>query len=239
MSSAEVHYLPDLDAYLKIAPSDGLSNLAREKEVLEWLEGKLPVPKVLEFEERDGKHIMLLSGIAGLPASDYIAAHRNDRAVIDNLVERSAHALRQIHDLSIENCPFAQDIDTKLATALQNIRVGYVDESDFDEENLGRTANEIYTELVEKKPLKEDLVFTHGDFCLPNYMILDGEVSGFIDFERGGVADRYQDIALFLRSFAFNAEIPIDVNAVFCRAYGIDSLDEEKMYYYRLLDELF
>jgi aminoglycoside phosphotransferase len=231
MSSADVYYLPDLDAYLKIAPSDGLSNLSREKEVLEWLEGKLRVPKVLEFEERDGKQLILLS--------DHLAAHRDDPATIYDLLERSARALRQVHDLPIDNCPFAQDIDTKLAVALDNIREGFVDESDFDEKNLGRTAEEIYAELVEKKPPAEDLVFTHGDFCLPNYLVLDGELSGFIDFERGGVADRYQDIALFLRSFTFNVEIPVDINEIFCHAYGIDSLDEEKMYYYRLLDEVF
>lgn len=94
-------------------------------------------------------------------------------------------------------------------------------------------------ELVEKKPLSEDLVFTHGDLCLPNYLVLEGEITGFIDFDRGGVADRYQDIALFLRSFGFNIGNGMDVRDIFCRAYGIKGLDEEKLYYYRLLDELF
>jgi aminoglycoside phosphotransferase len=238
-SGAECYYLHGLAAYLKISPSDGPSNLAHEKEVLEWLRGKLPVPKVLGFERADHKQFILLSGIEGPPGSEYIAGNLEKPALIEEFVSSSARAMRQIHDLPIDNCPFAQDIDIKLAAALDNIRRGFVDEGDFDNENMGRTALEIYHELVEKKPLVEDLVFTHGDFCLPNYMVLDGEVSGFIDFDRGGVADRYQDIALFLRSFAFNAEIPIDVNDIFCRAYGIDSLDEEKIYYYRLLDELF
>lgn len=147
--------------------------------------------------------------------------------------------MRRIHDQPIIDCPLAQNIEMKLAAARENIRCGFVIESDFEHENLGRAVGEIYDELVEKKPLTEDLVFTHGDLCLPNFMVLDGEISGFIDLDRAGVADRYQDIALFLRSFAFNIEIPMDVRETFCRAYGIDSLDNEKIYYYRLLDELF
>lgn len=238
-SGAETYYIPGLAAYLKIAPTDSLSNLRREKEVLDWLAGKLPVPEALGFEQVGDRSYILISEIEGVPASEYIAAHIGDRARIDELLGLSAIAMRQIHDLPIEDCPLAQDIDVKLATALENIRRGFVDETDFDQENLGRPSMEIYGELVEKKPVTEDLVFTHGDLCLPNFMIKDGKITGFIDFDRGGIADRYQDIALFLRSFRFNLGFPLDVYATFCRAYGIDALDEEKMYYYRLLDELF
>lgn len=238
-SGAEAWYLPGLSAYLKIAPADGPSNLAREKQVLEWLEGKLAVPRVLGFEEADGKQFILLSEIAGVPASDHVAAKSGDPAVIIPHVEQAARAMRSIHASPLKDCPLLQDIDTKLPSARENIRRGFVDETDFDEENQGRTAEDIYRELVEKKPAFEELVFTHGDFCLPNYMVLDGEISGFIDFDRGGVADRYQDIALFLRSFGFNMGNGMDVNEIFCRAYGLHSLDSEKLYYYRLLDELF
>lgn len=238
-SGAEVYHIPGLSAYLKIAPVESLSNLLREKEVLDWLEGKLLAPKVLGFEEGGDKRYLLISEVEGQPASEYISGHRDNGEAVRELITASARAMRRLHDLDIRDCPLAQDIGVKLTAAFDNIRRGYVNESDFDQENLGRSAQDIYHELVEKKPVVEDLVFTHGDFCLPNYMVRNGEVKGFIDLDRGGVADRYQDIALFLRSFAFNAEIPIDVNDIFCRAYGIDSLDEEKMYYYRLLDELF
>ena len=238
-SGAECYYLPDLSAYLKIAPAGGPSDLEQEKAVLEWLDGRLNVPKVLGFEERDGKYLILLSEIKGMPASEYVAANADDPALIERHVEQAARAMRAIHDLPIDACPLRQEIEVKLAAALENIRQGICRRERFRLENQGRTAEAIYEELVEKKPAAEDLVFTHGDLCLPNYMVLDGEITGFIDFDRGGVADRYQDIALFLRSFGFNAANGMDVSEIFCRAYGIDSLDEEKLYYYRLLDELF
>jgi aminoglycoside phosphotransferase len=83
----------------------------------------------------------------------------------------------------------------------------------------------------------EDLVFTHGDYCLSNIMISDGEVSGFIDWGRGGVADRYQDLALAIRSIIYNfgkEHVPL-----FLDAYGVKELDEAKIYDYQLLDEFF
>jgi len=238
-SGAEAYYLPGLSAYLKIAPAESLSNLAREKEVLEWLDGKLPVPRVLGFQEANGKQFILLSEIKGVAASDHMAANCHDTTVIFDFIKKAAKAMRGIHDLPINDCPLAQNIEVKLAAAHENIRRGLVDESDFLQENIGRMSEEIYHELVEKKPPAEDLVFTHGDLCLPNIMIWGSEISGFIDFDRGGISDRYQDIALFLRSFTFNIETPVDVSEAFCNAYGISSLDDEKIYYYRLLDELF
>lgn len=234
-----MYYLPGPAAYLKIAPVESLTDLKREAEVLSWLKGKLPVPDVLEFEETDGSYLILISEVRGVPASEYIAGSRDNPGLIAEFVETSAGAMRAMHDLPIGDCGLREDIEVKLATAQENIRREFVDESDFDIENQGRTASDIYDELVKKKSLSEDLVFTHGDFCLPNFMIADSGISGFIDLDRAGVADRYQDIALFLRSFAFNIEMQMDIREAFCRAYGIGSLDEEKLYYYRLLDELF
>ena len=42
----------------------------------------------------------------------------------------------------------------------------------------------------------EDVVFTHGDYCLPNVMILKGHLSGYIDWGYAGIGDRYLDKAV-------------------------------------------
>lgn len=214
--------------------------MRREKDVLEWLDGKTNAPKVLAFGEQEGTQTILISEMKGRPAHEYVEEHQFDQKVIEGHVARAGRAMRRLHDIEIDGCPFRQDITTKLSTARENIARGFVDEDDFDEENLDRSAFDIYDELVSCKPAKEDLVFTHGDLCLPNYLVdEDGEVTGFIDLERAGVGDRYQDIALFLRSFSHNAGSEMDVRETFCKAYGIDTLDEERLRYYRLLDELF
>ncbi len=91
----------------------------------------------------------------------------------------------------------------------------------------------------------EDLVFSHGDFCLPNVLFQNRKLSGIIDLVRAGIADKWCDIALCYRSLKNNCEgmysgiktVDFNENDLF------DALqikpDWDKIYYYILLDELF
>lgn len=57
--------------------------------------------------------------------------------------------------------------------------------------------------LMTNRP-EEELVFSHGDFCLPNIFLSDEKVSGYIDLGMAGIADKWQDIALCYRSLLHN-----------------------------------
>ena len=74
-------------------------------------------------------------------------------------------------------------MDIKIEEAKRRVENGLVDEEDFDEIRIGLKARDLYKEHLTNKPNSEDLVFTHGDYCLPNFMIDKGKVSGFIDME--------------------------------------------------------
>lgn len=50
----------------------------------------------------------------------------------------------------------------------------------------------------------EDIVLTHGDYCLPHIFVKENEISGFIDNGKMGPADRWQDIAIVIRSLKHN-----------------------------------
>ncbi|MFC5405849.1 APH(3') family aminoglycoside O-phosphotransferase [Cohnella soli] len=220
-------------AYLKIAPSNWKETLRPEKEALEWLHSRAPVPEVLFYEEHQNKDYLLISEIVGLDGS-------NERLLAkpDDLVRVYAEALKQFHEISVADCPLIQTVDRKLETARRLIEHDLVDESDFEEQYQGWTPLQVYEHLQRTRPSSEDLVVAHGDYCLPNLIIHNDQLSGFIDLGRAGVADRYQDIALAIRSLRHNYGTDRYAD-YFLSCYGIDRIDTDKVNYYILMDELF
>ncbi|TJY41794.1 aminoglycoside 3'-phosphotransferase [Cohnella pontilimi] len=218
--------------YLKVLPVGSVETLRQEKERMEWLQGKLPVPEILYYEDDGSNEYLLMSEIPGLDAS-----HRLYESMLPQLMRELAAGLRAIHEVDIRNCPFDQRLERKIGEAGKRVENRLVDEDDFDEIREGCTAEQLFQELIREKPADEDLVFTHGDYCLPNVILQDGRLSGFIDWGRAGVADRYQDIALAVRSIRYN--FGEEYVATFLDVYGITQLDESKVSYYQLMDEFF
>jgi kanamycin kinase/aminoglycoside 3'-phosphotransferase-2 len=203
-----------------------------EAERLRWLQGRLPVPRLLHASD-DGRHSYLLT--AEVPGSDAT----DERWLADpaRLVELLAAGLRNFHGQPISGCPFEQRLDAELAQAAANVAYGTVDAGSFDAERAGRSPAALLAELTATRPRDEDLVLIHGDYCLPNVVIAGWQISGFIDLGRCGVADRYHDLAQTVRSVRRN--LGERWAAPFLEAYGIDRPDTAKLRYYQLLDEFF
>ena len=217
--------------YLKISSRFPGFSLLQEKLKLEWLENRLPVPKVLLFVEDESVDYLLLSEISGNPASD-----DSLKSDIPRIIEQLAEGLKLIHGLPIENCPFDERLAYKIEIAQERFVKGLVDASEFDDERQGKTIENLARNLFETKPLDEDLVFTHGDYCVPNVILKDGKLNGFVDWGNAGVADRYQDIAILTRSICYN--FGDEWQEYLLEIYGIKP-DWKKIHFYRLLDEFF
>jgi len=200
----------------------------RERDMLQWLKGKLPVPGMLYWHENATTFFMLTSQAVGTMACTEHGIPFDENTVIKAL----ADGILQLQ--SIKSCPLSNRLDQRLETALHNIKNELVDIDDFD--GKGRTPMELYDYLMKNKP-SEELVLTHGDYCLPNIFINGDKTSGFIDMGRGGIADKYQDIALCYRSLKYNLFGKGDENLLF-QYLGITP-DWNKIEYYILLDELF
>ncbi len=216
--------------YLKIMPKILNRSLSGEAEILRWLYGKLPVPEVIAFTEDNENEYLLTGEIKGILSCD--PSYKDNMPEIVHLL---AEGLKMIHGLNIAGCPFDRSLDVKVKEAEYRVKNGLVNEDKFDAVRMGRKAYDLFRELTATRPSNEELVFTHGDYCLPNIIISNGTISGFIDLGRGGIADRYQDLALAARSLAFNFDekwIPL-----LFKEYDIESIDYDRMEFYQLMDE--
>jgi len=232
-SRADVYRLnqpgqPDL--ILKTITRDPLFSLAGETARLRWLRGRAPVPAVIDFAQDPVRDFLLMQA---LPGTDAATADLPTAMVVDRL----ADALRRLHAVPVDDCPFRHSIDDCVAEAKARLDAGQVDVTNLDPANLGRDPADLYTEMLATRPASETAVFTHGDFCLPNVMVAGGQLSGFIDLGRAGIGDPYRDLALIGRSLARN--LAADWTGRFFARYGLAAPDAARLKYFRLLDEFF
>lgn len=136
-----------------------------------------------------------------------------------------------------EGCPFRADWATRLHQAEHRVRCGLVDERDFDDVNLGRTAADILAELQSLPPVPPVSRFTHGDACLPNFLTQGGRLTGVVDLGRAGVAHPALDWALALRSMRDN--FGSEAEQSLRKHVPQHCEDEALLRRFRLLDELF
>lgn len=216
-------------AYLKI----GGHQVNDEYERLQWLQRRLPVARILSYEIRDGEYRLLTSAVPGIMSHDCKPEER------EQVVRNIGRALRELHSIPINDCPFDHTVDNQIAKATANTEAGVVDESDFDEAHRGMSAAELLELLKDSIPTVFENVLTHGDYCLPN-IIIDPHtlaVNGFIDLGRAGISDRYNDLGIALNTLDHNFGLGYD--QIFFEAYGLLEVDWSRIKFYQMLDEFF
>lgn len=214
-----------------------------EHQMLSWLLGRLPVPKLLCFEKSGSTNYLLMERVDGKMScsTDFL----EDPNLLTELL---AEGLRMLWNVDISACPYHNGLDNKLRLAeilvsnnlceLEGVEPGTYGANGF------ASPADLLTWLKDNRPI-ENLVFSHGDYCLPNIFINQNKVNGFIDLGRSGIADKYQDIALCCRSLKHNYEgrygdkIYEDFNPDLLFEKLEIEPDWNRMKYYILLDELF
>ena len=73
--------------------------------------------------------------------------------------------------------------------------------------------------------LKNDTLL-HGDYCLPNILLKNWNLSGFIDVGRGGIGDRHVDIFWGVWTLFYNLKTTAFCSR-FLDAYGSDSIEPD------------
>ncbi|MGK5045243.1 APH(3')-I family aminoglycoside O-phosphotransferase [Janthinobacterium sp. GB4P2] len=223
------------DLFLKQGKDAIAADIADEMARLRWLAQYLPVPAVVQFACVAGpdQAWLLMTALPGTTAAEVLEANP---ALGPAVVDALAAFLRRLHALPVSDCPFNAGHAVRLAQARQRIDAGLVDAEDFDAGREGWTAEQVWAALQDCLPLVPDLAVTHGDFSLENILMQEGAVVGCIDVGRAGVADCYQDLAIVWRALG---ELDAALQQRFAQQYGILDIDQGKLQFHLLLDELF
>lgn len=230
------------DVVLKIQKHS--SETDNEYKICLWLEQKIPTPQILAYEIHDEKSYCLMSRITGRMACEDVYLKNPQR-----LLEVVVNALHMLWSVDITDCPCDNSLDVKLEAARYNIENHLVDLEHVEPETFGedgfRSPEELLVWLETNRP-SEELVFSHGDFSLPNILAEDDQIRGFIDLGKMGIADKWQDLAICYRSLKHNFEGKYNGGVPYAgysptmlfEKLGIP-IDWKKLRYYLLLDELF
>lgn len=228
------------DRVLKV--QDCSKESENEYRMMTWLQGKLPIPQIFACEIMDEKSYLLMSKCYG-----EMACEQKFMKEPKKQVQLLAKGLKQLWSVDISNCPSDGSLKNKLAEAKYNVENGLVDMDNVEADTFGNSEfpnpEALLQWLYENQP-EEELVLSHGDYCLPNVFFQNNEVSGYTDLGKTGIADKWCDIALCYRSLSHN------YSGRYGQAYsGFDDLllfkelgiepNWEKVRYYILLDELF
>ena len=210
------------DMVLKI--EDSSEAIRKQVEVMKWLDGKIPAPKVLEYEEENGKSYLLMSKIDGEMACDtYYLEHPQ------MLLKALADGLKMLWRVDFSECPAVRDLDVLLKEARFQVENDLVDVENVEPDTFGENGFEspmhLLTWLENNRPSFEP-VFSHGDYCLPNIMLDDWRFSGFIDLGNGGAGDRHVDLFWGMWSLQFNLKTDQYAER-FLDAYGRDKVTPE------------
>ncbi|MER5769279.1 APH(3'') family aminoglycoside O-phosphotransferase [Streptomyces sp. NPDC001985] len=241
-SGAAVFRSADGTRYAKCVVAAEAAGLEAERDRVAWLSDQgVPGQRVLGWRSGDVGACLVTSAVDGVPADQVSAADL--RASWGRITD----AVRGLHDLPAQGCPFRRDLDAMVATARDVVSRGAVNPEFLPVEQQRTPAAELLARLVPQVTRRReqeaaDTVVCHGDLCLPN-IILDPQtlhVAGFIDLGRLGRADRYADLALLLanaRGTWPDEERAQDADTAFAEEYGI-SLDHDRLRFYLHLDPL-
>lgn len=215
---------------------------ANEARMLTWMQGKIHVPRVIATDFVDGYRYLLMSRMNG----HYLCTEE----ILDNqirLAELCAEGLRRLWAVDISDCPTGRTLDDKFREIEEGLRGGWITKEQAGQPdtygpNGFESPAKLFDWLVAHRP-EEELVLSHGDYCLPNIFEDENGKVGFIDVGLAGTADKWVDIDKGLWSMWANTTGFFGgKQRPFNRQLLFDALDmkpdDEKIRYYGLLDEL-
>lgn len=142
------------------------------------------------------------------------------------LCDTMALSLRYLHEMEYEGCPIKERTDDYLKHAENRYHLGKFDPSFLSDSHMFASAKEAYAVLEQGKSALNGKVLLHGDYCLPNIILNEWNLSGFIDLGAGGVGDPHIDLFWGIHTLWFNLHSH-DYAQRFLDAYGRDKVNPD------------
>ena len=214
-------YFVDKDAgyYVKTAAAGMLS---REALMTDYFHKKGFGARVVDYGTR-GADFLITERVAGEDCTH--ARYLDDPK---RLCDTLANELRCLHELDASDCPVKDRVGEYLALAERNFCTGNYDKSHFPDSFGYRSAEEAHAVLKAGRGALKNEVLLHGDYCLPNVMLDDWRLAGFIDVGNGGIGDRHVDVFWGAWTLWFNLGTDAYRDRFF-DAYGRELIDTDKL----------
>ena len=220
------------DLFLKINTGDTDAPLIREKETMEWLHNKLPVPRVVAYHEEGDTTYLITERLVGIPSHDQ--PYRHDQQTTFRIL---ADGLSAIHNVPTDNCPLPRfTIEGLIQEAEHNIQTGIVTAQSLKERGDSRTPQEAFNQVCALRPKNQQFVFTHGDYCSPNILIHNNQLSGFIDWGSAGLGDPHRDLAS--AQYSIRRNLGQEWVEPFLDHYGRNKIDQNTLAFFNAIYEL-
>lgn len=163
---------------LKIQPQSPETD--NEYQVIKWLNGRVPVPYIPAYEIHNGLAYTLMTKAEGKMLCDMDFLQTPEL-----VIELAAQGLKMLWEIDVHDCPCSVSrLSNRLRAAEYNVAHGLVDIENTEPETFGKGGfkdpGELLVWLKNNRP-PEDIVLTHGDYCLPNIFAKGARISGFID----------------------------------------------------------
>ena len=208
-----------------------------EAKIYQWLKGKLPVPEVLFCEKIEDIYYLVVSYEKGVMMQEDIFLDGKENGIV-----RYAQLIAKIHQVDPTGFPFQHDLAYKLKKVRDTVSKHEAKTQYFEREYRNWSPEKMLLRLESLSGFEEDLVFCHGDVCMPNFLYDHHELSAVLDVSGAGINDRYLDLSIAIRTLRYNLEATNQTMTkqdvqLFLDTYGY-SFDKRRFEFYLILDEL-
>lgn len=240
-SGAGVFRSADGSRYRKVVGPAAVADLAGERDRMSWAHDHgLSVPEVIDWGATgDGGAFLVSSAVGG------VGADQLTEAALRSVWSAVVDAVRTLHAIAVEDCPYRRDLDDMLVRARSVVAADAVNPEFLRDEDRDVPPGELLARVEREAGLRRrqeaaDRVVCHGDLCLPNILIDPDRltVEGFVDLGRLGLADCHADLALLSANTADTFPGFAEGAAAGLAAGYPAAIDDERLRFYLALDPL-